>query len=157
VNPEKELRFLLNYRSLRRSNFERLYIERMTSNEIILIVDDERSILTVLDHQINSFFGNRFTLEFANSANEAFEVYKELLATGNTVSLVITDQMMPGMKGNELIEKLKALTPELHTVLLTGYADTKVMSELLEKKDITCIDKPWEKSEITDLIDQLLA
>lgn len=124
----------------------------MTKSDMVLLVDDERFILSVLDHQIKTHFKDRFILEFASSGAEALQLYREHWDSGNPVGLVITDQIMAGMKGNELIKKLKEINPDVQTALLTGYADLKVMDEIISRDGLRCIDKPWEKSQIIQLI-----
>lgn len=51
------------------------------------------------------------------------EAALELLRNGNKVDLVITDQAMPGMRGDQLVAKIRAEWPDLPVILATGYAE----------------------------------
>jgi len=63
--------------------------------------------------------------------------------------------MMPGMKGNELIKKIKTLVSEIHCVLLSGYVENDISNIIQNDMSIRFIQKPWEKSDIISIIDDL--
>jgi YesN/AraC family two-component response regulator len=88
--------------------------------EIIICVDDEKSILDGLQQQLSRAFGDRFILEFAQSGQEALDLVEELKGEGMSVPFLITDQMMPGMNGHEVIRKMAIVSPSTKCILLTG-------------------------------------
>ena len=69
----------------------------------ILCVDDEQIVLTSLIDQLIHYVGNNYSIEVAESGEEALEVLEELSKEGIEVPLIISDQIMPGMKGDELL------------------------------------------------------
>ena len=81
----------------------------------ILVVDDESLLLTMAE-TILADFG--FKVLTANSGQKALEV---LTQPGNQVDLVITDLVMPGMGGRELIERIRELDPDLPVICTSGY------------------------------------
>ncbi len=81
----------------------------------ILVVDDEGLLLTMAE-TILSDFG--FKVLTANSGQKALAV---LTQPGNKVNLVITDLVMPGMGGRELIERIRELDPDLPVMCTSGY------------------------------------
>jgi YesN/AraC family two-component response regulator len=89
----------------------------------IVIVDDESIILMSLKCEIESFLGSEFIYETAISANDALEIIDELENDGTEVALVLSDLLMPGIKGDELLMKVRQNHPEIKTVLITGIAD----------------------------------
>jgi YesN/AraC family two-component response regulator len=123
-------------------------------SQAILCVDDEKSILSGLHQQIMSEYGERFDIELASSGDEALEVLEELKDAGIAIPLVITDQMMPGMKGHELIDRIQSLFPKTSCVLLTGYAESEVLQELAKNKVLRCLNKPWDSKEIISVINE---
>jgi len=58
------------------------------------------------------------------------------------------------MNGDELITKLKEINPDVQKVLLTGYADIKAIDGIINHDGLRFIDKPWEKSQITQIISE---
>ena len=82
----------------------------------VLIVDDEEPILRFVDRVLRKA-GNDTTL--APGAPEALE----LLSSGPSFDLLLTDLMMPGMRGDELARLLTGRMPDIKVLYMTGYAD----------------------------------
>ena len=76
------------------------------SKPVILCVDDERMVLDSLRTQLAAEFGNAYTYEGAEDAEEAFELISELNDTEVSVIVIISDWLMPGMKGDELLIRI---------------------------------------------------
>jgi DNA-binding NtrC family response regulator len=118
----------------------------------IICVDDEQSILMALQQQIMRAFSDDYILEFAESGEEAMEIMNAFISEGTNIAAVITDEMMPGMKGHELIEKIASLSPNTPCILLTGYAQSEVMNHITGSNLAHCVSKPWDSKELIELI-----
>lgn len=92
----------------------------------LLIVDDEQTLLTMLQEWLRY---KGFEVHAFLSADEALAYFE---AHPAEVDMLITDQAMPGMTGKELIKKIKAINPQLPTVLFSGYPD-EVSAEQTEE------------------------
>ena len=124
--------------------------------KVILCVDDERTLLSALQQQLFRAFSHEYLLEFAESGKEALELIQEFKSLDTEVACIITDQMMPEMKGNELIQKVKDLNPSIPCILLTGYAEN--IKEFVDSKVIDeCIFKPWDDTNLISLINKHLS
>lgn len=88
-----------------------------THNFSILVVDDEPDYTNVLN-QILTLDG--YSVETAKSGEEALMRIQE-----KNFSLVLTDLMMDGMNGIELLEKLKEINNEIQVILITGFGTVK--------------------------------
>ncbi len=119
--------------------------------EAIICIDDERSLLFSLQHQISAELSD-ILIECAESGEEAIELLKELQALEIDVRFIITDQMMPGIKGNEIIEIIQKLNPEITCILLTGYTQLETIKELEQSQKVKIISKPWEKGELISIL-----
>lgn len=84
-------------------------------NHTILIVDDEEMVLKTIKRIL---LGENYNLITARNGREGLA---ELRC--HDVSLVISDQRMPGMTGVEFLEKVKINYPHILTILLTGHAE----------------------------------
>lgn len=122
----------------------------------IVCVDDEKIVLDALNSQLSRNFGNNFNYQFAESAKEALEIIDELREEDSEIIyVVISDWLMPGMKGDELLEEVRNKVVNVKTILLTGYADINVLRDIEKsKKDIKVIHKPWVEKELIALINQ---
>ncbi|MFN8280762.1 MAG: response regulator [Saprospiraceae bacterium] len=120
----------------------------------IVCVDDEKIVLDSLNSQLSRNFGNNFNYEFAESAEEALEIIDQLRSEDpELIYVVISDWLMPGMKGDELLVEIRNKLNNVKTILLTGHADSKIIAEIINsKKDIKVIFKPWMESDLIDLI-----
>lgn len=120
----------------------------------IVCVDDEKIVLDSLNSQLTRNFGNSYNYEFAESAEEALEIIEELRGLNEEVIyVVISDWLMPGMKGDELLVEVRKKVTNVKTILLTGHIDSNVVQGLKQNgKGIKCIYKPWNESELIDLI-----
>lgn len=120
----------------------------MTNKDIILCVDDEQIILNTISKQLIRKFGSRFEYEFAESAEEALEVIEDLSSNGYTVVMLISDQIMPGMSGDELLTKFHASYPKSIKVMLTGQASLDSAMNAINKADLyRYLTKPWNEAD----------
>jgi len=110
----------------------------------ILFVDDEKRILTSL----RSIFRKEYHVFLASSGAEALE-----LLAKNKIDVVVSDQRMPGMLGNELLAKIHELYPKIMRLLLTGFVDKDAIINTINEGEIyRFINKPWNNEEIRKLV-----
>ncbi len=115
---------------------------------VILCVDDESVVLTSLMDQITRYVGDDYIVEIAESGEEALELLKELLADGIEVPLIISDQIMPGMKGDELLTRVHNRYPQALKIFLTGQADAVAVGNAVNRANLyRYISKPWDEAD----------
>lgn len=125
-------------------------------NIAIVAVDDEKIILDSIKIQLESKYGSKYIYEFAESAEEALDVIGELTSEQIKLLLVISDYLMPGMKGDEFVKKLKTHFHKVNIVMLTGQITSDISEELIEQNIILkLIEKPWKESDLFSIIDSL--
>ncbi len=123
------------------------------SESAILCVDDEIVILDSLKEQLKRKFGDRFIYEVAESAEEAWEVIEELQKDDVKVIAIVSDWLMPGIKGDEFLIQIHQRFPKLVTVMLTGQADEAAIERAKKEANLhACLYKPWTESELTQII-----
>lgn len=119
----------------------------------ILCIDDEKTILNSLQSQLQRNFGDDFIYEFAEDAEEGFEIIDELIESGTTVLIIVSDWLMPGMKGDEFLVKVHEQHPEITKVLLTGQADNDAIENAYKNASLhKHILKPWDEEELIGVI-----
>ncbi len=91
----------------------------MPASPTILCVDDEPIVLTSLREQFERHLGG-YEVEVAQDAAEALEILATLTEQGVPIPVVISDHIMPGMKGDELLVRVHEQLPDTRTILLTG-------------------------------------
>jgi signal transduction histidine kinase len=112
----------------------------------LLIVDDEPDVLDSLRHQ----FHRTYRVLTRTSGTDAVETL-----TTDEVDLILSDQRMPGMTGDQLLKRARELKPEAIRMLFTGYADIQaVISAVNEGHIFRYILKPWDSAELEGIIRQ---
>ncbi|MEM7588697.1 MAG: adenylate/guanylate cyclase domain-containing protein [Myxococcota bacterium] len=115
---------------------------------VVLCVDDEKIVLDSLSEQLHKHLGDTYSYEFAESAEEAMEVMQELAEEGIHVAMVISDQVMPGMLGDEFLTKLHKQNPDAVKILLTGQAALESAINAVNNADLfRYLTKPWKKED----------
>ena len=122
--------------------------------KVIVCVDDEKSIAWGLQQQISRAFSNKYLIEIAESGEEALEIIEEVNQTKMDLFMVITDQMMPGIKGLELIKEINQLYSASKCILLTGFSDDTILDQTSGLKIYRILRKPWEFEEIKRAIEE---
>lgn len=111
----------------------------------VLFVDDEQNILNAMKR---IFMEDDIEILTSSSGQEALEVLKN-----NPVTVIVSDNLMPGMNGIEFLTKAKALTPDAVRIMLTGYADIKAAIEAINVGEVyKFINKPWDDDELRSII-----
>jgi two-component system cell cycle sensor histidine kinase/response regulator CckA len=87
----------------------------LTGTQTILLVDDEDFLLT-MGQAILSAYG--YEVLSASSGQKAIDIFSE---KQGTIDLVITDLVMPGMSGRELVEQIKRISPDTPILCTSGY------------------------------------
>jgi CheY-like chemotaxis protein len=123
------------------------------SNTAILCVDDETVILESLKEQLKRRFGSQYLYEAAESAEEAWEIIEELHDENVKVVIIVSDWLMPEMKGDEFLIKVHQKYPDIVTVMLTGQADEAAVERAKKEANLYyCLRKPWSEDELAQII-----
>jgi CheY-like chemotaxis protein len=128
------------------------------SKPMILCVDDEQVVLQSLKTQLEEAFGDDYLYEVAEDADEALEVIDELNEDSLSVILIVSDWLMPGMKGDEFLIKVHQKFPKIVKIMLTGQADESAIKRVQEEANLhSCLYKPWSEEELVETIKSGLA
>lgn len=117
--------------------------------EEILFVDDEEYILEIAS-QI--FMESGIEILTARNAAEALDVVRT-----HEIAVLVSDNHMPGMRGIDLLSRVKALSPETVKILMTGFADLETALEAINRVEVfRFIVKPWENTQLVSLVEDAL-
>jgi CheY-like chemotaxis protein len=128
------------------------------SKPIILCVDDEKVILKSLKAQLKSAFGNAYIYEIAENPADALELINEFNDDEISIILIVSDWLMPGMKGDEFLVRVHQKFPKIVKIMLTGQADEEAVKRAFEEANLhRCLQKPWSESELIETIKTALS
>jgi CheY-like chemotaxis protein len=122
---------------------------------VLLCVDDEIIVLTALKDQLRRAFGNEFVIDIAESAEEALELLDELSAQGHKLLVIVSDWLMPGMKGDEFLIEAHKRFPSVVKIMLSGQAETAAVDRARREAALhDFLAKPWNAAELVESINQ---
>jgi CheY-like chemotaxis protein len=123
--------------------------EEGNGDRILLVEDDEDvraytvAILQELGYVVRDAAEPRMALE--------------ILGEDAGIKLLFTDMGLPGMNGRELAGEALRLCPELRILYMTGYAEDSIVEEGATNPGVTVITKPFTRSELVKIINQVLS
>ena len=120
---------------------------------VVLCVDDEAIVLTALKDQLRRAYGSDFLVEVAESAEEALELLDELSEQGHKVLVIVSDWLMPGMKGDEFLVQAHRRFPTVVKIMLSGHAEQSAVDRARKEAGLhEFLSKPWNAAELVESI-----
>ncbi|MFO0626423.1 MAG: response regulator [Polyangiales bacterium] len=125
---------------------------------VILLVDDEKTVLDSLGEQLRRLCPEGVECEAAESAEEAWDVLDALDAEAVEILVVVSDWLMPGQRGDEFLSLVRARFPRVGRIMLTGQADPAALARVrTEAAAHHILAKPWRPEELRDAIREAAA
>jgi len=121
----------------------------MNTTASILFVDDEIGILNALKRTVRNMGLEVFT---ADSAAKGLEIVAE-----QPIDILVSDKMMPGMSGNQLLQKVAEQHPEIVRIMLTAHTELEDLIQLVNHGHIWgYLQKPWDNNALRITLEQAL-
>jgi len=114
----------------------------------LLIVDDEKRVLNSLMKTLQREEELTYDILIAENGEEALKILNN-----QPIELVLADHNMPGLKGTELLEKIRLMYPSTIRILITGYSELEMARDAINKARIHFfIEKPPDPQELRNII-----
>ena len=119
------------------------------ASPVILVVDDEKSVLDCLS-EILRLQGYRVLS--TEDGVKALKIYKD---RGQEIDLILTDLVMPGLSGMEMLQSMQAINPGLKAIVMSGYSE---MISRVQESGFTGgrLAKPFGVNQLTNEITHML-
>ncbi len=124
----------------------------------LICVDDQREVLNAVLQDMEPLSG-WLNIEDCESADEALELMDELDAEGEFIAVVISDHVMPGKTGVELLTEISMDTRFMDTkkILLTGQAThSDTITAINQARIESYFEKPWNAEELLSRVQTLV-
>jgi PAS domain S-box-containing protein len=108
----------------------------------VLLVEDDEMVRRLM---LRQFAGLGYEVVCAGSPHEALDMFGD---PGFSVDLLVTDVMMPGMKGAELWKKVRSLRPGAKVLFISGYTAEEMADRGIIEKDAPFLKKPFTRAEL---------
>ncbi len=120
----------------------------MMESRKVLVVDDEPDILVYL----SSLLSTRFDVMLAGGGLEAME-----LIAAQRFDVVVTDVRMPEVDGLQLLETVKAVSPDTEVIFMSSFSDLDVVTKALNEGVFAYVKKPVVKEPLLVRINHAIA
>jgi len=116
----------------------------------VLFVDDEQAIRSAIERMYLERDDVRCL--FAASGQEGLEILER-----EEVWVVVSDYMMPGMRGIEFLSRVKGVRPDTLRIMMTAHADLSIAIDAINKSEAyRFVSKPWNNQDLMDTVDEAL-
>lgn len=122
----------------------------MQATETILVVEDEADLTHIFQRALSR---HGYTVVTAGSGEEALQTAQ---AHGGRIDLLISDIVMPGMGGRELVWRMREIFPHISVILLSGYADEQSALEMMDDGAAVFIEKPVDLTVLEKIVRETL-
>jgi len=119
--------------------------------EVILVVEDEPDVRRMAERILTK---SGYSVIGANGGEEAVEICQR---ADQPIQLLLTDVIMPGMLGTELVERIKEIRPQLRVVFMSGYSHEVLAPGALAEQGVDAfIEKPFNATDLLQTVHDLL-
>ncbi|ACH37458.1 sensor histidine kinase response regulator, Cache_1, PAS and PAS domain-containing [Citrifermentans bemidjiense Bem] len=116
----------------------------------ILLVEDEEMLLWTTTKILEEM---GYTVQQAESPAKAIEICEN----GKQIDLVLTDVVMPGMNGREMVDRIRSTRPDIKVLFMSGYTADIVAQRGIVEEGMFYISKPLDAQQLHEKIVQTLA
>jgi len=127
----------------------RLDFDHSNQNFSVLLVDDEKIATKFLSKQLQRL-DCPCQILVADNAEQALEIFS---AQKDNIAIIISDQRMPGITGNQLLNEIQKYSPHIIRMLTSAYEEVDIALNAVNEGRISrYITKPWNAEEINSII-----
>jgi PAS domain S-box-containing protein len=119
-------------------------------SETVLVVEDEQSVRALTCRVLRD---RGYTILEAADGAEALVIAKY---TTGKIDMVVTDVVMPGMTGKDLVVKLKSMRPDIKVLYTSGYTDTAIVHHGILNPDVAFLQKPFTVKNLAQKVREVI-
>ena len=119
-------------------------------SETVLVVDDQTDVRQLISKVLRH---DGYLVLEASGGADAIRIAERW---EGPIELLVTDAVMPGMRGPEVAAAVKALRPRIRVLLISGYTDGSVLPADVSEDPLGFLAKPFKPSELADRVRKIL-
>lgn len=121
----------------------------MHRKPVVICVDDEPAVLESLRIELRRALGEECIVETAEDGEDALALMSELQEEDYEIALVLSDYIMPTIKGDELLARMHEMSPNTLKIMLTGQANLEAVGNALKQAKLyRYMAKPWSPEDL---------
>lgn len=123
---------------------------RPRGSETILLVEDDKSVRTIATQLLTDL---GYTVLTAQSPHQALRISEGFT---DSIHLMITDVVMPGLSGRQLAAQLAETRPELKVLYISGYTSNVIAHRGILDADVQFLSKPFTREQLAGKVREIL-
>jgi nitrogen-specific signal transduction histidine kinase/CheY-like chemotaxis protein len=116
----------------------------------VLVADDDEDVREVISETLSRV---GFQVIRAGDGREAVEAFR---AHADRIRLVLLDRTMPGTSGEEALDQIRRIRPDVPVVLVSGYSRESALAQVAEQPGCSVLQKPFVPDALLDEVRKLL-
>ncbi|MEJ2545347.1 MAG: response regulator, partial [Calditrichaceae bacterium] len=118
----------------------------------VLVVEDDENVRELACSFLNSLGYDVLEAEDGLKAMEIVNKNNKL----DKIDLLLTDIVMPGMRGDELADRIKKMRPEIEIILTSGYTDSDIIQSGIMNEHYNFLPKPYTIKQMAKKVEKAL-
>ncbi|CAN5656998.1 MAG: response regulator [Gemmatimonadetes bacterium] len=115
------------------------------SAKVVLVVEDEPALISIYERALRI---KGYEVLTANSGEEALEV----AGVSRRIDLLLSDIVMPGISGRELVWRIRETRPDVRIILASGYANQDGALQMMEDQGVVFVAKPVDLGDLMEVV-----
>lgn len=116
----------------------------------ILVVDDEPEIRKLVSAMLSN---SGYNIILADTGEQAIKLFRKQM---NSIDLLLTDVVAPGMAGPTLADQLTELKPDLRVLFMSGYDNRQIVQKYVVEKGYLLLSKPFTVAQLEEKVNEAL-
>ena len=127
-------------------------MELQTSNpqNVVLVIDDEAPVRQAVTDILGM---EGIEVITAVNGTQGIQLYQE---QQDNIKVVLLDLSMPGLSGEETLNELCQINPEVQVILSSGYGEMDVLNRVGQKENVDFLQKPYNLTQLLQEISKYL-
>jgi two-component system cell cycle sensor histidine kinase/response regulator CckA len=126
------------------------FVARPHGREAILVVEDDASVRAVTSGALRK---QGYTVFEAGDGLEALRLFAE---RAKDIQLIVTDVVMPGLSGREMVEAARNINPAVGVLYVSGYPDDAILRHGILRGEVAFLQKPFSLAVLAEQVRSLL-
>jgi CheY-like chemotaxis protein len=119
-------------------------------NKTILVIEDEGGVRSMISKMLKLYGYKSY---IANNGTQGLEIYD---SHKQEIDLILSDVVMPGMSGMEMVRILQKTAPDIPAIFMSGYTDDEIIRHGVKEDGIHFLQKPFDPDTLIRMIRNIL-
>lgn len=124
--------------------------KKYAGSETVLVVEDEENVRGLVSRILSM---NGYRVLEARNGGDALERIRML---DGVLHMVVTDMIMPGMSGSDLIDRIRRDYPQVRVIFISGYTDSSIRDYIDRDSGVSFLQKPFTTDALASMVREML-